>query len=339
MTSSDDDIPGFNMDGLNQEDSGRQDQQDDLSSQNSNYGIGHMNGGVVQDGAQIIGKSIKKHSDQFQDNNFALTVNVGSPAENNISYTAFSNAQDNLVSFEMTISGELPEDNEVEFDKLKRKIENILKKLRDLGEIEYNLKIRYLRKGSIKIGLEGYSEDFNKLQKLFETGELSKILDIPIENISLISTEDLDKKEAIETAEKSRLIEEIKIRRAGTLNPNSLQLIRANLSGANLKYADLNEANLFNANLEYADLERSKLRNANLKYANLRHANLKYADLRHADLRYSNLRNADLSEANVKNAYFVGSLGISEPLKQDLTARGAIFKDAPEDRSGVLSRT
>jgi hypothetical protein len=47
---------------------------------------------------------------------------------------------------------------------------------------------------------------------------------------------------------------------------------RANLSYANLSYADLRSANLSYADLSYADL-----RSANLSYADLRSANLRYA--------------------------------------------------------------
>ncbi len=44
----------------------------------------------------------------------------------------------------------------------------------------------------------------------------------------------------------------------------------------------------------------------------------------------TNLDKTDFREANVTNARFVGSLGISEALKQDIISRGAIFGDAPQ---------
>ncbi|EHF4905729.1 pentapeptide repeat-containing protein [Listeria monocytogenes] len=72
---------------------------------------------------------------------------------------------------------------------------------------------------------------------------------------------------------------------------------RANLSYANLSYADLRRANLRVANLSYADLRRADLSGANLRGANLRRANLSYADLSCADLR-----RADLSGANLRRA-------------------------------------
>ena len=59
------------------------------------------------------------------------------------------------------------------------------------------------------------------------------------------------------------------------------------MRSANLSYADLSYADLRSANLSYADLS----------YANLRSANLSYADLSYADLSYANLRYADLRSA------------------------------------------
>ena len=77
---------------------------------------------------------------------------------------------------------------------------------------------------------------------------------------------------------------------------------RANLSNADLSYADLRDANLSDADLSYADLRDANLSNANLSNANLRDANLSDADLSYADLRAANLSNANLSNANLSNA-------------------------------------
>ena len=64
---------------------------------------------------------------------------------------------------------------------------------------------------------------------------------------------------------------------------------RADLSSANLRYADLSSADLRYANLRYANL-----RSADLSYADLSSADLRSADLSYADLSYANLRYADL---------------------------------------------
>jgi hypothetical protein len=76
----------------------------------------------------------------------------------------------------------------------------------------------------------------------------------------------------------------------------------ANLSSANLRFADLSSANLSSANLRFADLSFADLRSANLRFADLSSANLRFADLRSANLRSANLRSADLSFANLSSA-------------------------------------
>ena len=73
----------------------------------------------------------------------------------------------------------------------------------------------------------------------------------------------------------------------------------ANLCGANLRYAYLRNANLCGANLGNANLRNADLRDANLCGANLGNANLRGADLCCAELRYANLRYADLRGAKM----------------------------------------
>jgi uncharacterized protein YjbI with pentapeptide repeats len=80
-----------------------------------------------------------------------------------------------------------------------------------------------------------------------------------------------------------------------------LELINANLSGA-----DLSCAVLCNANLSGADLRYAKLSGADLYNAKLSGANLCNADLNHADLRYANLSNAHLSRAKLRRANLSG---------------------------------
>ncbi|HEM1479786.1 TPA: pentapeptide repeat-containing protein [Listeria monocytogenes] len=76
----------------------------------------------------------------------------------------------------------------------------------------------------------------------------------------------------------------------------------ANLRFANLRLADLSYANLRFANLRLADLSYANLRLADLSNADLSYANLRLADLRLADLSYANLRLADLRFADLSNA-------------------------------------
>ena len=69
---------------------------------------------------------------------------------------------------------------------------------------------------------------------------------------------------------------------------------RANLSSADLRFADLRSANL-----RFADLRSANLRFADLRFANLRSADLRFADLRSADLSSADLGFADLSSADL----------------------------------------
>jgi uncharacterized protein YjbI with pentapeptide repeats len=71
----------------------------------------------------------------------------------------------------------------------------------------------------------------------------------------------------------------------------------ANLRDANLQEADLREAVLNGAGLQKADLSRADARSANLHSADLRWANLTSASLHETDLRYARLDGADLSGA------------------------------------------
>ena len=86
----------------------------------------------------------------------------------------------------------------------------------------------------------------------------------------------------------------------------------ADLSGANLPFADLSNADLSSADLSGAILEFSNLINANLRDANLSGANLRdtiliYSDLSGADLTGANLLDARLIGANLKNADLSGA--------------------------------
>ena len=76
----------------------------------------------------------------------------------------------------------------------------------------------------------------------------------------------------------------------------------ANLRRANLSWANLSSADLRRANLRWANLSEANLRRANLSWANLRSAGLSGADLRRANLSSADLSGAGLSEANLREA-------------------------------------
>jgi uncharacterized protein YjbI with pentapeptide repeats len=96
---------------------------------------------------------------------------------------------------------------------------------------------------------------------------------------------------------------------------NFAKLQNANLLGANLRCADLTFAKLQNANLLGADLRGADLRYANLRYANLRGSDLRGADLLGADLQYANLRGSDLRDANLQNTNLRWVLGDGKRIK------------------------
>jgi uncharacterized protein YjbI with pentapeptide repeats len=133
----------------------------------------------------------------------------------------------------------------------------------------------------------------------------------------------------------SRCLKGVNLNRADLrfANLNSADLSGANLSGANLNSADLSGANLSGANLNSANLSGANLSGANLNRANLLFADLNGANLNGVYLIYADLSGTNLSGTNVENAQFVYNKGISELMRRDLIDRGAIFEDAPGDRS------
>ena len=92
-------------------------------------------------------------------------------------------------------------------------------------------------------------------------------------------------------------------------NLSRADLSRADLSWANLSRADLSWANLSGANLSWADLSGANLSGANLSWADLSLANLSRADLSWADLSWANLSRANLSWANLSGANLERCMG------------------------------
>lgn len=80
--------------------------------------------------------------------------------------------------------------------------------------------------------------------------------------------------------------------------------VRADLAGANLRFAELNQANLTDANLEGANLEGANLTQAKLVRANLAGAKLRGAGLCNTDMTEAVLPGADLTEAAASGIEF-----------------------------------
>ena len=138
--------------------------------------------------------------------------------------------------------------------------------------------------------------------------------------------------------EKWRLIWEIVNQPEKGRHLSGADLSGADLSGADLSGANLIDANLVDANLRGTDLSSADLSGANLIDANLIDANLTDADLTDANLTDANLTDANLTDANVRHTRFGQGLGLLKAEKLDLSQRGAIFDDAPSDRSPTFSR-
>ena len=89
------------------------------------------------------------------------------------------------------------------------------------------------------------------------------------------------------------------------------RLDNANLRDANLIKADLDTANLRHANLFSARLYNARLWNANLSYANLFRVILKNTDLDNANLRFANVNFRGTFNSNFRNADLSGARGLN----------------------------
>ncbi len=97
----------------------------------------------------------------------------------------------------------------------------------------------------------------------------------------------------------------VKIRRAYIENGETFK--QADLTGAIIPFAKLNNADLSGANLTKANLQQAKLKRANLTDANLTDANLTDANLSGANLTKANLQQAKLKRANLTDADLSGA--------------------------------
>ena len=115
-------------------------------------------------------------------------------------------------------------------------------------------------------------------------------------------------------------------------------LSNANLSFANLKNNDLSkvnfrDANLFCANVSYSNLRHVKANNTNLCYANLFNSNLSFSNLRNAQLEATIMEGANL---------YCTKLGESqkcrkgEKLKQDIIGFKKCYINQVHDKRAIV---
>ncbi|MBH8564441.1 pentapeptide repeat-containing protein [Nostoc sp. CENA67] len=216
------------------------------------------------------------------------------------------------------------------------------------------IKIIDVKKGSIKLFVEGSQEDIERLIFLIDSGELTTISGFPVQNIQVLS-ESLEDDESNKLDDKWRLVKEIvsqpvKGRKLSSADLSNADLSNADLSGADLSDADLSDADLSDANLSDADLSDANLRGADLRGADLRDADLRGAyisegtqidskwrlvwqiDLSDADLSGADLSGADLSGADLSGADLSGAdlsgADLSGADLRDADLRGANLRGA-----------
>jgi uncharacterized protein YjbI with pentapeptide repeats len=211
----------------------------------------------------------------------------------------------------------------------------------------YSINIIDVQAGSIRLILNGSSEDIQRIFLLIESGELAKLNGFPITDIELLNvssnTEQDNKWQLVQEIIDHALMErDLRNRDLSDTDLSFTALRSANLYGANLTDANLSNANLTSANLNYANLYGADLRFANLSYANLG-ANLKSANLYGANfegvkwcganlygasLLKANLFGADLRSVNLCSVNLIGaSLRGAELTVTDLSDADLRFAD------------
>ena len=194
----------------------------------------------------------------------------------------------------------------------------------DLGRSEFYLrlfagdtiKITDIKEGSIRLTVEGFQEDIDRLVSGIKSGELKEVSGFPVADVQILS-ESSEDDESNELNNKWHLVREIVTQGFRHRNLSGVDLSdadlsgaylnRADLSGADLSGADLSGAYLSRADLSGADLSGADLSGADLSGANLSGADLSGADLSGANLRSAYLRSADLSGANLSGADLSGA--------------------------------
>ena len=234
----------------------------------------------------------------------------------------------------------------------KRKLDAIVALLQQMtGDI--TIKILDIDEGSIKLVLGGSKKALERIEALFNSGELKHIQGIEVLDAHILNSEELvqlirkNGAEGLDLsgADLSRAnLHRANLHRANlrSANLNGADLSGADLSGADLSYVSLSDANLNSAYLIGANLNSANLIGANLSGANLSGADLSYvslsganlsdANLNGANLNGANLNGADLNSANLSGADLSGADLIGADLSgADLSGAdlsGAIVKDA-----------
>jgi uncharacterized protein YjbI with pentapeptide repeats len=227
----------------------------------------------------------------------------------------------------IVLSAKLTADNAAQFKDQQVKIEAIAAHLQTLVD-DVSLTIMKIEPGSIKITLGGSEEGLKRLAALFNSGALTEVLGISVEDVEL-TAEDDEK----ELEKKFRLVREIRTQGAVGRELSGVNLSGVNLSGVNLSDANLSGANLSDANLSGANLSDADLSSANLSGANLINADLSGANLINADLKDADLKDVDLSGANLDYN------NLKDAILSMMKHRAITLKDFLADDLGVSRAT
>ncbi|MFN6540685.1 MAG: pentapeptide repeat-containing protein [Nostoc sp. EkiNYC01] len=197
----------------------------------------------------------------------------------------------------------------------KAKLKAIEEHLRKISG-DANLTFTDVEEGSIKITLEGSSEGLARLQELFESGELTEVLGIPVEDIQIRDGEDSDNNESKQFK-----------------NFSGIDLRGIDLSGVDLRDYNFSDADLRGANLSATDLRGADLKGADLRGTNINEKTeidgkwlLVWETVNHR-VEGRDLSNADLSGANLIDADLSGAILISANLT-DVNLSGANLSGA-----------
>ena len=179
----------------------------------------------------------------------------------------------------------------------KQKLDAIVALLRKLGG-DAEIEILDIEEGSVKLTLGGSEESLQRLQELFDAGELQETEGLVIQDVHVLTKEEI----IASIRNKTNYGQHLR-----GVNLRGANLIRANLIRAYLRDADLCGTDLRGAYLRDADLRDADLRDADLRGANLNGTDLRGTDLRGTDLRGAYLRGANLREAYLSEAYLRGA--------------------------------
>lgn len=219
------------------------------------------------------------------------------------------------------------------------KIKALLASLREISG-DASLQIVDISEGSIRLILEGSPEGIERLEQLFKSGELTEVLNLPVENVSFVNTgtSKNNKKRLALTIAGHATQGDIENLKAALINNSNQEntvtmssyltnqkdiprdLINQNFSRQDLRGKDffsganLRGANFSGANLEKVDFSDAQLQGANFQGANLREANFTHTSVDYDDdsvpkvnFSYADIQGTNFTDAQLKGANFTGA--------------------------------